>query len=202
MKSILIALGIIVIGGVVWYAIQTKPDASIQEAQVSDVTTTTNNESEIKASENETTQTASDKEIDNANVKITFKGFGPGKVHEGSFGKVDSKLAFDGSDIKGEVMVDMNSLSTEISKVTTDLKSKTFFEVSKYPTATFKVTSFKDNKLSGVMTVHGVSKNVTVDVKSSATELSSTFNIDMKEFGIDQKLANEVVELTVTAPLK
>jgi hypothetical protein len=39
-------------------------------------------------------------------------------------------------------------------------------------------------------------------VKSSDTQLSSTFNIDMKEFGINQTFANEVVELTVTAPLK
>ncbi len=201
MKPILIVLGVIVIGGAVWYGIQTKPDASVPVATVSDVSTTTD-EKKMVADESINKPVASKKEVDNANVKITFKGFGPGKVHDGSFTKVDSKLSFDGDNLKGEVVVDMNSITTEIAKLTSDLKSSTFFDVVKYPTATFKVTSFKDGKISGVLTTHGISKNVSFDVKSSDTALISNFTIDMKQFGIDQKLANEVVELTVTVPLK
>ncbi len=203
MKSILIVLVIIVIGGIVWYGIQTKPDASVPQANVSDVNTNTTSENEIKADESANKPAISKKEIDNANVKIAFKGFGPGKVHNGSFTKVDSKLAFDGDSMKGDVVVDMTSLTTDNSeKLTPHLKSDAFFDVAKYPTASFKVISLKDGKLSGMMTVHGMSKNVSFDVKSSDTQLSSTFNIDMKEFGIIQTFANEVIELTVTVPLK
>ena len=203
MKSVLIVLVILVIGGIVWYSIQTKPDASVPAATVSDVSNATE-EKNVVADENVNKPVAQTKEIDNANVKITFKGFGPGKVHDGSFSKIDSKLSFDASgSLKGEVVVDMSSLSTDNEgKLTPHLKSADFFDIAKYPTASFKITSLKDGKLSGVMTAHGVSKNVSFDVVSSDKELSSKFNIDMKEFGINQKFANEVIELTVTVPLK
>ncbi len=203
MKSVLIVLVVLVLGGVVWYSIQTKPDASVPAATVSDVSTTTEDKN-VVADESINKPVTQVKEIDNTNVKISFKGFGPGKVHNGSFAKIDSKLSFEASgSLEGEVVVDMSSLSTDNEgKLTPHLKSADFFDVAKYPTATFKVTSLKDGKLSGVMTTHGISKNVSFDVVSSDKELSSKFNIDMKEFGINQKFANEVIELTVTVPLK
>lgn len=203
MKSVLIFLVVLVLGGVIWYSIQTKPDASVPEAVVSDVNTTTEDKN-LVADESTNKLATSSKEVDNVNVKITFKGFGPGKVHDGSFSKIDSKLSFDAAgSLKGEVVVDMSSLSTDNEeKLTPHLKSKDFFDVAKYPSATFKVVSLKDGKLSGLMTAHGISKNVSFDVASSDKELSSKFNIDMKEFGINQKFANEVIELTVIVPLK
>jgi len=142
------------------------------------------------------------KTVDNANVKIGFKGFGPGKEHTGSFGKIDSKLVVDGASIKGTVVADLNSISTDTEKVTTHLKTADFFDAAKYPTATFNLTSVADGKAMGKLTVHGVTKDISFPVVASATEVKATFNIDMKEFGINQKFANEVIELTVTVPLK
>ena len=195
MKSIFIILGVVIVVAGVWYTIATKPDKSIQNAKVTD------NVEEKKVVESDNKPVIS-KEVDNANVKIAFKGFGPGKVHNGSFSKIDSKLSFNGADLQGEVTVDMSSLVTDTEQVTAHLKTNAFFDVAKYPTATIKINSLQDGTLSGFMTIHGISKNVSFDVVSSATELSAKFNIDMKEFGINQTFANEVVEVDVTVPVK
>jgi len=213
MRKILIFLGLIIIGGGIWFSIQTKPDESVPTATVNNVTTNTNTPSvEVKES---TTTTDSVKSIDNANVKIAFKGFGPGKFHNGSFEKIDSKLKLnDLSGMEGTVTVDMNSLTTDTEAVTKHLKTADFFDAVKYPTATFKVTKLEGadaqgGNASGVFTIKGKSKEVTFPftlIKSnnanSIDGYTAKFNINMKEFGIDQKFANEIVELTVTVPLK
>ncbi len=204
MKKIAIVLIIIILVVVVWFAIQTKPDALVPVANVTEVNSATSS-ADPKVSEVTTNNIVSNKEVDNASVKIAFKGFGPGKVHSGSFSKIDSKLSFSGNDLKGEVTVDMNSLTTDTEAVTKHLKTDAFFDVAKYPTATFKLTPSKDGKISGVMTIHGVSKNVSFDAIIEQTypeRYVAKFNIDMKEFGIDQKFANEVVEVTVTVLVK
>jgi polyisoprenoid-binding protein YceI len=213
MKTILIILGVMVVGGVGWYAIQTKPDASVPEAIVSDVNSLTE---ESKVNVDDKVQVESQKEIDNTKVKISFKGFGPGKVHDGSFSKIDSKLVFEGAGLKGEVVVDMSSLTTDNQeKLTPHLKSKDFFDVTKYPTAKFTVTEdltsstcsgdnvrCKAPYMYGTFTIHGVTKLVSFPVVKTDTEYKATFNIDMKEFGINQTFANEIIELNVVVPFK
>ncbi len=201
MKTIITILIIIAVGAGIWYAVQTKPDANVPQAIVSDVNTNTTEEVKV---ENTTTEAdfITGKTVDNTNVKIGFKGFGPGKEHIGSFAKIDSKLAVDGASIKGTVVADLNSISTDTEKVTAHLKTADFFDTAKYPNATFNLTSIIDGKAMGKLTVHGVTKDISFPVVASATEVKATFNIDMKEFGINQKFANEVIELTVTVPLK
>lgn len=213
MKPVLIALGVIIIGTVVWYGIQTKPDASVPTATINDVSAVTD-EKKMVADESVNKPDAMAKnEVDNANVKIAFTGFGPGKKHVGSFSKIDSKLSISES-LAGEITVDMDSLTTDTEAVTKHLKTDAFFDVAKYPTAKFKFTKMEGvdavgGNASGIFTIKGKSKEVTFPytlIKSnnaeSVTGYSATFNINMKEFGIDQKFANEVIELTVTVPLK
>jgi len=205
MKAIITILIIIAVGAGVWYAIQTKPDANVPVATVNDVNTIDEaqpgNQADKDAAAKEANSITS-KTVNNAKVKKAFKGFGPGKEHVGSFGKIDSKLAVDGASIKGTVVADLNSISTDTEKVTAHLKTADFFDTAKYPTATFNLTSVTDGKAMGKLTVHGVTKDISFPVVASATEVKATFNIDMKEFGIDQKFANEVIELAVTVPLK
>jgi len=213
MKSILIVLVIVVIGGGIWYSIQTKPDASVPTATVNDVNTTTDEKKMVADESINKSDVMAKNEVDNANVKIAFTGFGPGKKHVGSFSKIDSKLSISES-LSGEITVDMNSLTTDTEAVTKHLKTDAFFDTAKYPTAKFKITNMEGidaigGTVSGIFTIKGKSKEVSFPytfIKSnnagSVTGYSATFNINMKEFGIDQKFANEVVELTVTVPLK
>jgi polyisoprenoid-binding protein YceI len=188
-------LVLILVGAGIWYAIQTKPNAEVQNAVVSD--------SVVSEVSNNQEGAVSLQQIDNANIKITFKGFGPGKVHNGSFSGITSNLSTDGSNIKGDISVDLNSMTTDSEKLTGHLKSKDFFDVEKYPTAKFTAMSLVDGKLSGSLSVHGVTKNVTVNAGQPTNgSYNIMFNLNMKEFGIDQKFAEEVVELNIIVPVK
>jgi polyisoprenoid-binding protein YceI len=196
MKIAISVLVILLVGGAVFYAVQKKPDASLENAIVSDLVNMGAVNTDFGASDSE------GKMIDNENVKISFKGFGPGKVHDGGFKNIDSKLAFYGGVIKGIVTIDMNSMFSDSDKLTDHLKNKDFFEVDVYPTAVLVVESVADSKLSGVMTIKGVSKNIIFGVNSSDIGYSAVFNLNMKDFGIDQAFANETVELNIVVPVK
>ena len=87
MKTISIILGVVIIGAGVWYATKPEPDASVPTAVVSDVSTTTA-KPDTKPVDTKATASTTPKSVDNANVKIAFKGFGPDKVHNGTFGKI------------------------------------------------------------------------------------------------------------------
>jgi polyisoprenoid-binding protein YceI len=75
----------------------------------------------------------------------------------------------DFTDAQIDVTADVSSISTDNNKRDDDLKSDHFFDAAKYPTLNFKSTSFqkidaKNYKLSGNLTMHGVTKPVVLDV--------------------------------------
>jgi len=200
MKTILI-LVILVVGGYFgWQALQTKPDAGTPQAVVIDGTSVN-----IDQASGTSVPAGKVRPIDNEGVKVTFKGFGPGKVHNGSFEKVTSNLMLiETGGIKGDIIVDVASLSSDSDKLEADLRSKNFFDTAKFPTAKFVITGEKDMTMTGSMTIHGVTKSITFPITYSDTELSykTIFTLNMKDFGIDQVFANETIELSVIVPLK
>lgn len=77
----------------------------------------------------------------------------------------------DFSDAVFVLSVDMSSVNTEVKMRDDDLRSPHFFDVAKYPTMTFKSTSIhnttgmKDRyKITGDLTLHGVTKSITMDL--------------------------------------
>jgi polyisoprenoid-binding protein YceI len=75
----------------------------------------------------------------------------------------------DFSDAVFELSADAASINTEVEMRDNDLKSANFFDVATYPKITFKSTSIKPNgqnkyKLTGNLTMHGVTKSVTMDL--------------------------------------
>ncbi len=204
MKNIVIILIVIVAGYFGWKALQTKPDASTPEAVVTDAVPQQPVTNNIPGETSPETNTARVRPVDNKNVKVTFKGFGPGKVHTGSFGTLSSDLALDETgSMSGTVMVTVNSLVTDTEKVTSHLKSKDFFDVAVYPTATFTLSGIADGKASGSMIIRGITKTITfpVSYNDATTTYSAKFTLNMKDFGINQTFANEVIELGVSVPL-
>ncbi len=199
------------IGYVGWNLIQTKPDPSVEQAIVSDGVGTPLPEAPapqapVVASEQVVATTQ--ETINNANVKVAFKGFGPGKEHIGRFSGIQSALTLTpAGSIAGKVTIDMNTLSTDNERLTAHLKNADFFDVAVHPTATFVITNVSTTgstgTLTGNLTVHGVTKSVTIPYRYDATAktYTSNFTIDMKTFGIEQTFANEVVEVTITVPL-
>ena len=96
---------------------------------------------------------------------------------EGSFKSFDSKITSskeDFSDAVIELTADINSLNTDDEQRDGHLKSPDFFDAAKYEKLTFKSKSLKKEgakkyKLLGDLTLHGVTKPVTLDVTFNGT---------------------------------
>lgn len=94
-------------------------------------------------------------------------------TQRGTFNKVTGKITLDTAGKKGsaDITIDMTGIVAGEPKLVDHLKAADFFEVEKYPTATFKSSNFKweGDKLasiSGDLTLKGVTKPVTLTVTS------------------------------------
>lgn len=91
---------------------------------------------------------------------------------DGNFKTFDAKITSakpDLSDAVMELTADVNSIDTDNDRRDGHLKSPDWFDAAKYPTVTFKSTAFqkvdgKKYKATGDLTMHGVTKPVTLDV--------------------------------------
>lgn len=119
----------------------------------------------------------------------------------GDFKDYDGGFSFDPKSpekSKVKVTIQVNSINTGMDRRDEHLKSPDFFDMAKYPTITFvskKVTSAGDQKYSveGDLTMHGVSKAVTLDVDylgqddqmgTPIVAFSATTKIDRRDFGL------------------
>ena len=131
-----------------------------------------------------------------------------GKV-PGEFKDYDGSFTFDPANPESSVVdvtIQATSISTDNDMRDHHLQSPDFFEVAKYPTLTFKSTSVRkgdgDNKykVAGDLTIHGVTKSVTLDVDYLGADtmpmdkegkmtakivgFSATTTIDRRDFGL------------------
>lgn len=98
----------------------------------------------------------------------------------GNFGTVNSTITAskdDFSDAVIEFSADINSINTGNEQRNTHLKSPDFFNAAQYGTLTFKSTSFKkiDDKnyaVTGDLTLHGVTKTVTLNAVFNGTTVN------------------------------
>lgn len=113
-----------------------------------------------------------------------------------------------------EVQIPMASLSTGVPHLDEDLASDNFFDVAKFPTASFKsskVTVVSADKLSvaGDLTIHGVTKPVVFDVTINLIGLrrnvpSAGFDavatIKRSDFGVNAMvpMVSDEVKLSIT----
>jgi polyisoprenoid-binding protein YceI len=104
-------------------------------------------------------------------VDFSIKHGGVSNVH-GRFGKVNATIAYNAIDItKSSVTatIDTTTLDTGEAARDTHLKTDAFFDVAKFPTATFTSSSVTKNgsnlQIAGNLTLHGVTKPVILDVE-------------------------------------
>lgn len=130
------------------------------------------------------------------------------KVH-GGFEKLSGSLTYDAqnpSASKIEVIIDASTINTREAQRDTHLKSADFFDVEKFPTLTFvskKVEGSGDDlKVTGVLTIKGITKEVVLAVEGPSAEMkdpygnlkigaSATTKIKRKEFGLTWNAALE-----------
>ncbi|MBC8043006.1 MAG: YceI family protein [Rhizobacter sp.] len=131
---------------------------------------------------------------------------------EGRFKKFDLTVnapkAEDFTDAKIDLIVDVKSVDTQDAKRDEHLRTPDWFDAEKYSQITFKGKSMtktgeKTYKLSGDLTMHGVTKPMTLDVVHNGTvkspyggtvagfKLSGVLN--RKDFGVGEKTPAAVV---------
>lgn len=122
---------------------------------------------------------------------------------KGNFTKFSGTINFDEKSpvgLKAEAAIEAGSLDTRNERRNEHLMGPEFFDVAKYPDIKFKsrkVTAKSKNRLKvvGDLTLHGVTKPVTLDVTYNGTVKDPWFNtraaftgatkLDRKRFGIN-----------------
>src|SRR5216683_3377134 len=111
-------------------------------------------------------------------AQFTVRHLGISNV-TGSFTKVTGTVVLNDRDItQSEVSatIDVNSVDTRVEARDKDLKSPHFFEIEKYPTIEFKskkiVSSGGRLQVIGDLTIHGTTRDVTLDVDGPTPELA------------------------------
>ena len=120
----------------------------------------------------------------------------------------------DFSDAKFQLTANTTSINTDVDYRDKDLRSANYFDVANFPTLTFTstgITAVSTNhyKLTGNLTLHGVTKSVTMDLWYRGTitnpmtkkddagfKLSGTIN--RKDFGIAPNAPNAMLSEDVT----
>lgn len=156
--------------------------------------------------------------ITSENSKIEFIGSKVTGSHNGSFQKFSGEIDYAGAPEKSRVSVtiDAASLNADDPKLTEHLKTADFFDVAKFPQATFVSTEIKpggqnaSHTITGNLTLHGVTKAVTfpatINITPAAANVDANFSINRKDFGINYAGAQDnlirddvVLKLTIRA---
>jgi len=149
-------------------------------------------------------------------VHFSWNHFGfsnPGAV----FGTLEGTLDYDEANptkASVQVSIPLSSVNSNVEKLDEHIQSPDFFDAAKYPTATFKSTkvtkgsSANHLEVAGDLTVHGVTKPVTLDVtvnkvgdhpmrKAQTAGFDATTTIKRSEFGISKYVPNVSDEIAV-----
>ncbi|WP_242393943.1 YceI family protein [Anaeromyxobacter oryzisoli] len=99
-----------------------------------------------------------------------------------------------------EATIDVNSLDTRVADRDAHLKSPDFFDVAKYPTITFRSTKVARAgrgalKVTGDLSMHGVTKPVTLDVVPSA-EVKGMYGETRRGFSAKTRINRQAFGLT------
>jgi polyisoprenoid-binding protein YceI len=158
--------------------------------------------------------------LDNAHAKLRFT-----VTHlmvsevDGWFKSFDAKIISskeDFSDAIVEMTAEVNSVNTDDEKRDTHLKSPDFFDAEKYPTITFKSKTFKKvsnntYKVTGDLTMHGITKTIELTAvgvtgthpmtKKTISGFKVTGTLNRSDFGIGNSMPSMMLseEVQVTA---
>lgn len=186
MRSLSITLAALCIAGV---AACKDPNANTARATTSAVTAPAP-AAPVSATEHLT--------IDAAASSIGFTGAKVTGQHNGSFPTFTGTLDLDPARVENSrvaVDIDTTSVTTDTPRLTTHLKSADFFDVERFPRATFTSTAIAPggangatHTITGNLALHGVTRAIsfpaTVTVSPSEVTATAEFVINRREFGI------------------
>jgi polyisoprenoid-binding protein YceI len=129
-----------------------------------------------------------------AESKIGFVGSKVTGSHDGGFKKFAGRVSVAKGEVAAsEVKIAMDSTWTDTDRLTGHLKSPDFFDVAKYPTATFTVTglvaSNAQKLVTGNLNLHGITKSITfpaeIQMADDGVTVKSEFAINRRDFNIN-----------------
>jgi polyisoprenoid-binding protein YceI len=191
--SLMLALSLLLLAPACKSEIDNKPAAEVSETSAT-------------ASETTATQAAAGN-VTTAPVikeksKIEFVGAKVTRDHQGKFNAFDGQIEYAGAQPQRiSFDIDLNSVETDTEKLTGHLKSPDFFDVAKYPKATFTSTSIAPapagapngttHVLRGTLDLHGTKKDVEIPVITQQTadgvHAKSEFTINRHDWGISYR---------------
>jgi len=135
----------------------------------------------------------------------------------GGFTKVSGSAEYDPSNpakTSVEATIEAASVDTRVERRDNDLRSPNWFDVAKFPTITFKSKSVQAAgegklKIVGDLTIHGTTKEVTLDVDSPSAPMtdergntrvgaSAATKIKRTDFGVGGTISPAGNEITIT----
>ena len=140
---------------------------------------------------------------------INFVGAKVTRDHKGKFKNFDGSIEYvAGKPERISFDIDLSSLETDDPKLDAHLKTPDFFDVAKYPKATFTSTSLTEatgdpsgatHVLTGTLDLHGVQKEVRIPVKTHQTpegvHAASEFTINRHDWGISYRgMADDLIK--------
>lgn len=137
-----------------------------------------------------------------------------------NFDRIEGTITFDDADAAKsavDVTIAIDSINSHVKKFDEHLKSPDFFDAAQFPTATFKSTKVEKGaadgayKVTGDLTIHGVTKPVTIDAKLNARNehpmkkvpaigFDGTLKIKRSDFGMDKYVpqVSDEIDIRIT----
>jgi polyisoprenoid-binding protein YceI len=173
--------------------------------------------------------------VDTITSKLQWIGTKPSGKHIGHFKLTEGKIYVEDTIITGgTILVKMNSLEDQDllkvdsilqRKLVAELKGPLFFDVEKYPVATFEITSvtvFKPSvgnpvlmknanyMVQGNLTIKDITKNISfpahIRIKKDTLTANANFNIDRTLWGMtyraDKSLQDKLINSAVNIEFK
>jgi polyisoprenoid-binding protein YceI len=136
--------------------------------------------------------------LDTAASTVGFVGSKVTGKHEGKFEKLSGSITLAGGKAEGgkiTIEIETASVKSDSDKLDGHLKNKDFFEVDKFPKATFVSSEIKaggekgaSHTITGELDLHGVKKTIsfpaTIKVEGDSVTGTAEFSINRKDFGI------------------
>jgi polyisoprenoid-binding protein YceI len=205
--SLLVGCCVLALAGV---ACNNDPAKGKTHAAVAEATATSPQPQQAPANGASYTFSQAGSSVDFVGAKVT-------KKHEGKIGTFSGVVQLvDNDPVKSSVQVelDLGSLSADDPKLTQHLKSPDFFDVAKFPKASFKSTTIKPggengatHTVTGNLDLHGVTKQISfpakIKVNPENVKVEAEFAINRKDFAIIYPgMANDLIKDDVLILLK
>jgi len=149
-------------------------------------------------------------ELDDTHAYLSFSyshlGLSNPQIH---FADFVANLELSGNDMSQSqvsITIDAASLDSAIPELDDDLKGADFFDVANYPEITFQSTAYEETsdssgRLTGDLSVRGVTKPVTLDVTINSAAMNPLNRREMIGFSATGILNRSDYGLTAYAPL-